>query len=114
MNAIKNNVQIVGNLGRNPDVKTFDTGKKVANFVIACNDSYNDLEGRKIENTNWFNVSAWDGLATIAEKYMEKGSRVAINGRLHNKTWTDKEGKKRYSTEIVVTDLLLLSEKKAA
>ena len=109
---ISNNVQLVGNLGQNPDVKTLPSGKKVANFSIACKESKTDTEGKKIETTQWFRVTAWDGLATIAEKYMVKGKRVAITGKLVNKTWTDKEGKTCNSTEINCTDILLMGAAK--
>ena len=111
MNIIRNNVQIVGNLGQNPEVKTLDGGKKVAKFSIACTESHTDKEGRKIETTQWFNAIAWEGLATIAEKYMVKGKQVAIAGKLVNKNWTDKEGIMRYGTEIIVSDILLLGGK---
>lgn len=111
MNMIRNNVQLVGNLGQNPDVKTLPNGKKVANFSIACTESRTDAEGRKIETTQWFRVTAWDGLASIAEKYMVKGKQIAICGKLVNKSWTDKEGKPHHSTEINCTDILLLGGK---
>ncbi len=111
MNMIRNNVQLVGNLGQNPEVKTLPGGKKVANFSIACTESRTDKEGRKTETTQWFNAVAWEGLATIAEKYMVKGKQVAISGKLVNKNWTDKEGITRYSTEIVCADILLLGGK---
>ncbi len=112
MNIIRNNVQLVGNLGQNPEVKTVTGGKKVANFSIACTESRTDAEGRKIDTTQWFRVTAWDGLATIAEKYMVKGKQVAISGKLVNKNWTDKEGKQCYSTEIICSDILLLGNGK--
>ncbi len=111
MNMIRNNVQLVGNLGQNPEIKIITGGKKVANFSIACSESRTDAEGRKVETTQWFNAVAWDGLAGIAEKYMVKGKQVAISGKLVNKNWVDKEGVTRYSTEIVVSDILLLGGK---
>lgn len=114
MTTIKNNVQLIGNLPRNPEVREFEKGKKVANFSIGCNESYTDKEGRRVENTNWFNAVAWNGLATIAEKYMSKGDRVAITGKLVNENWIDKDGKKHYSTKVVVSDILLLNNKKSA
>ncbi len=112
MNMIRNNVQLVGNLGQNPEVKTLDGGKKVAHFSIACTESRTDKEGKKIETTQWFRATAWEGLATLAEKYMVKGKQVAIAGKLVNKTWKDKDGKDCYSTEIIVSDILLLGGKK--
>ncbi len=105
---ITNNVQLVGHLGKNPEVKTLPGGKKVANFSIACSDSHTDKEGRKIETTQWFNAIAWEGLATIAEKFMVKGKKIAIAGRLVNRNWTDKDGVMRYATEIVCSDILLI------
>jgi single-strand DNA-binding protein len=111
---IRNNVQLVGHLGQNPEVKTITGGKKVAKFTIACNESRTDKEGRKIETTQWFNAVAWEGLATIAEKYMVKGKQVAISGKLVNKNWTDKEGVMRYATEIICSDILLLGGKDKA
>jgi single-strand DNA-binding protein len=112
MNMIRNNVQLVGHLGQNPDVKTLPNGKKVANFSIACMETRVDAEGRKIETTQWFRATAWDGLATVAEKYMVKGKQVAISGKLINKSWTDKEGKACHGTEILCVDILLLGGKK--
>lgn len=114
MNIIRNNVQLVGNLGRNPEVKMLENGKKVATILLACTETYNDPEGRKIENTQWFTAVAWDGLAGIAEKYMHKGKQIAISGKLQTRNWTDKEGKKHYVTEIVCNDILLLGGAKKA
>jgi single-strand DNA-binding protein len=111
MNIIRNNVQVVGYLGANPEIKTLESGKKVASFRIACSESYTDSEGRKIENTNWFSANAWEGLAGVAEKYMTKGVRVAISGKLVNRSWTGKDGKSRTTTEILVNDILVLGKK---
>src|SRR5438046_1113861 len=111
MNMIRNNVQLVGNLGQNPEVTTTKSGKKVANFSIACTESRVDAEGRKIDTTQWFQITAWEGLATIAEKYMVKGKQVAIAGKLVNKSWTDKDGKACNGTEILCSDILLLGTK---
>ncbi|HET6993076.1 MAG TPA: single-stranded DNA-binding protein, partial [Bacteroidia bacterium] len=104
--------QLVGNLGQNPEIKKFDSGKKVANFTIACTESHTDKEGKKVETTQWFRATAWEGLATIAEKYMVKGKQVAISGKLVNRNWKDKDGKDCYSTEILVSDILLMGGKK--
>lgn len=112
MNMIRNNVQLVGNLGMNPEIKKFDSGKKVANFTIACTESHIDKEGKKIETTQWFRANAWEGLATIAEKYLVKGKQVAISGKLVNKNWKDKDGKDCNATEIIVSDILLMGGKK--
>jgi single-strand DNA-binding protein len=114
MNTLRNHVQLIGHLGRNPEVKTLENGKKIASFQIACTESYNDANGRKIENTQWFSAVAWEGLAGIAEKYMHKGKQVAISGKLNSRHWMDKEGKKHYVTEIVCSDILLLGAPKKA
>ncbi len=111
MNIIRNNVQIVGFLGNNPEIKTLGSGKKVASFRIACSESYTDSEGRKVENTYWFSANAWEGLANLAEKHMTKGRKVAISGKLVNRSWTGKDGKSRTSTEILVNDIMLIGKK---
>jgi single-strand DNA-binding protein len=108
MNTIRNTVQIVGNLGRNPEIKTLDNGKKVAKIWLAVTETYKDADGKKIENTQWFNAVAWEALAILAEKFMHKGKQIAVSGKLQNRNWTDKEGKKHYTTEIVCNDILLL------
>jgi single-strand DNA-binding protein len=111
MNTIRNHVQIVGYLARNPEVKEFGKNKK-ATFSLGCSENYTDKDGRRVQNTSWFNAVAWNGLATTAEKYMSKGDRITVSGKLVNRDWTDKEGKKRYVTEIVVSDILLDNSKR--
>ncbi len=111
MNMIRNNVQLVGYVGQNPDVQIKATGKKVAVFSIACTESSIDAEGRKVDTTQWFRIVAWEGLATIAEKYIVKGKQIAISGKLVNKTWTDKDGKPCTGTEIICSDILLMGGK---
>ena len=112
MNTLRNNVQLIGNLGMNPEVKTLDNGKKMAKFSIACNESYKDAKGKTVENTSWFNLVAWEGLAEVAEKYLHKGKQVAVCGKLVTKSYTDKQGVKRTSTEIVLSELMMLGSKK--
>jgi single-strand DNA-binding protein len=108
MNQITNNVQLLGNLGRNPEIKKFDSGKKKANLLLACNEFFTDESGKRNEKTQWFNVVAWEGLATLAEQHMHKGKQIAVSGRLNNRTWTDDKGLKHYVTEIVCNDIMLL------
>ena len=111
MNAIKNKVQLIGHLGGKPEVKTLEGGKKVANFSIATNETYRKANGEKVTETQWHRVVAWDKLAEIAEKFLDKGKEVAIEGRLSNKSYTDKEGVKNNICEVVASELLMLGVK---
>lgn len=111
MYALKNKVQLIGNLGQNPEIKTLDGGKKLARFSIATNESYRNANGEKIVETQWHNLVAWGKLAEIIEKYIAKGSEVAVEGKLTYRTYNDKDGNKKYFTEIQVNELLMLGEK---
>jgi len=111
MYALKNKVQLIGNLGNAPEVKTLDGGKKMARFSIATNESYRNAKGEKITETQWHNMIAWGKLAEIAEKYLTKGKEVVVEGKLVNRNYTDKDGNKKYITEVQVNELLLLGEK---
>ena len=110
MNALKNKVQLIGNLGNNPEVKTLETGKKMAKFSIATNETYRNAKGEKIVETQWHNLIAWGKIAEITEKYLQKGSEVALEGKLINRSYNDKDGNKRYVSEVQVNELLLLSK----
>ncbi|MEJ7610114.1 MAG: single-stranded DNA-binding protein [Ferruginibacter sp.] len=110
MYALKNRVQLIGNLGNAPEVKNTETGKKLARFSVATNEQYKNANGEKITETQWHYLIAWGKLADIAEKFLAKGSEVAIEGRLVHNNFTDKDGNKRYSTEIQVTELLMLGK----
>lgn len=112
MNTIRNRVQLIGNLGMNPEVKTLESGKKMARFTIATNDTYKNQNGEKVTNTSWHNIVAWDKLAGILEQYVEKGMEVALEGKLTTRNYTDKDGNKKYITEIVANELLMLGRKK--
>lgn len=111
MNSLRNKVQLIGNLGQNPEIKTFENGKILAKFSLATTDAYRDTSGKKITETQWHNVVAWGNLAKIAEKYLTKGSEVAVEGKLTHSTYDDKNGKKAYSTEVVLSDLVMLRGK---
>jgi single-strand DNA-binding protein len=113
MYALKNKVQLIGNLGNNPEVKTLDGGKKMARFSVATNETYKNTKGEKVVETQWHNLVAWGKVAEIAEKYLQKGSEVALEGKLMNRTYNDKDGNKKYVTEIQVNELLLLNKVKA-
>ncbi|MBP6557113.1 single-stranded DNA-binding protein [Flavobacterium buctense] len=110
MNAMKNRVQLIGHVGQEPEVKTFDGGKKVANITIATNDYYTNDKGEKVENTEWHKVVAWGKTAEIIEKYVTKGKEIAIDGKLTHRSYDDKDGTKRYVTEVVINDILLLGK----
>ena len=107
MYALKNKVQLIGNLGNAPEVKTTESGKKLARFSVATNESYRNAKGEKVTETTWHNLVAWGKVADIAEKYLTKGKEVAIEGKLINNSYTDKEGNKRYSTEVQVNEILM-------
>jgi single-strand DNA-binding protein len=111
MNTLRNKVQLIGNLGQNPEVKELTGGKKVAKFSLATNETYYNKAGEKITDTQWHNLVAWGKTAEIIEKYVKKGSEIAIEGKLLNRNYTDKEGLKRYVTEIQVNELLMLGKK---
>jgi len=110
MNALRNKVQLIGRVGQDPEILNLETGRKLAKFSIATNENYTNTKGEKVENTDWHNVVAWGKTAGIIEQFVNKGKEVAIEGKLTNRSWEDKEGQKRYTTEIVCSELLLLSK----
>lgn len=110
MNAMKNKVQLIGNVGNEPEVKTFGEGKKVANITIATNDYFINDKGEKVEQTEWHRVTAWGKTAEIIEKYVTKGKEIAIEGKLTHRSYDDKDGNKRYITEVVANEILLLGK----
>lgn len=111
MYALKNKVQLIGNLGNAPEIKNTETGKKLVRFSVATNENYRNAKGEKVIETQWHTLVAWGKVADIAEKYLNKGTEVAIEGKLINRSYTDKEGNKKYITEIQVNELLLLGNK---
>ncbi|WP_026703877.1 single-stranded DNA-binding protein [Flavobacterium soli] len=111
MNALRNRVQLIGNVGNDPEIKTFEGGKKVANLTVATNESYKNDKGEKVEQTEWHRVVAWGKTAEIIERFVTKGKEVAIEGKLTHRSYDDKNGEKRYITEVVVNDILLLGNK---
>jgi single-strand DNA-binding protein len=113
MYALKNKVQLIGNLGNAPEVKTLESGKKMARFSVATHENYRNAKGEKVTETQWHNLVAWGKVAEIVEKYLTKGKEVAIEGKLVNRSYNDKEGNKKYITEIQVNELLMLGAKAA-
>lgn len=112
MNNLKNNVRLIGHLGQNPDVKNLNSGKKLTRLSLAVNESYKNEQGERINETQWHNITVWGKQAELAEKLLRKGSEVAIEGKLSNNSYVDKDGVKRYTTEIVLSEFLLLGGKK--
>lgn len=110
MNALKNKVQLIGNAGSNPEIKTFSEGKKLARLTIATNESYYNDKGEKVTDTQWHTVTAWGKTAEIIEKYVTKGKELAIEGKLTHRSYDDKNGEKRFITEVVISDVLLFSK----
>lgn len=110
MSTLRNNVQLIGRLGQDPQIITFDDGNKIANFSIAVDDSYKDKDGKKVERTYWHNVVVKGPLVKIVEDYVSKGKEIIVEGKLTNRSYDDKDGNKRYLTEIVCSELLLLSK----
>lgn len=106
-----NKVQIIGALGRDPEVRIIPSGAKCANFNVATNESYTDKSGQKVDKTEWHRCVLWRGLADIAERYLRKGSQVYIEGKLNTRSWDDQNGNKRYSTEIVADNMQMLGGK---
>ena len=110
MNAMKNKVQLIGHVGQEPEIKNLDGGKKVANITLATNEVYYKENGDKVEQTEWHKVVAWGKIAEIIEKYVTKGKEIAIEGKLTHRSYEDKTGEKRYITEVVANDILLLGK----
>jgi len=113
MSALRNKVLLIGNVGKTPEIKTFDEGKKLANFSIATNEFYKNKQGEKVQDTQWHNLVAWGKTADIVENFLEKGREVAIEGKLTSRSYEDKDGVKRYITEVVVSELVLLGKREA-
>ncbi|MBC7626963.1 single-stranded DNA-binding protein [Ferruginibacter sp.] len=114
MYALKNKVQLIGNLGNAPEIKNTESGKKLARFSIATNENYRNAKGEKVTETTWHNLVAWGKVADLAEKYLQKGTEIVIEGKLINRSYTDKDGIKKYISEVQVNELLLLNGKPQA
>ncbi len=106
MNTLKNSVRLVGNLGMDPEVKTFDSNKNLVRLSLATNDSYKNDKGEKITETQWHTLIIWGEQAKTAGEILKKGDEVAIEGRLSNRSYVDKDGNKRYVSEVVVNEFL--------
>ena len=111
MNSLRNRVQLIGHLGQDPEVKKFESGRTVANLRLATSDIYRDNQGNKVEDTQWHNLVAWGKQAEIAEKFLNKGKEIAIEGRLIHRSYDDKEGKKKYVSEVVINEIVMVGKK---
>ena len=107
----KNKVILVGNLGKDPEVRHLDNGIAVANFSLATTESYTNKQGERVNQTEWHNIVLWRGLADVAEKYLKKGNSIYVEGKISTRKWEDKEGNTRYSTDIIADKMTMLGSK---
>lgn len=111
MNGSVNKVILIGNLGRDPEIKKLENGATLASFSMATSESYTDkVSGKKIENTDWHDVILWRGLAELAEKFLKKGMKIYVEGRLKKRSWQDREGNTRYNVEVIGDEMTILSK----
>ncbi len=108
-----NKVILIGNLGKDPEVRHLDTGVSVANLTLATTESYKNKEGDRVNQTEWHDIVLWRGLAEVAEKYLKKGSRIYVEGKIRTRKWEDKEGNNRYRTEIMADNMTMLGGRAA-
>ncbi|MGB0884878.1 MAG: single-stranded DNA-binding protein [Chitinophagales bacterium] len=111
MRNLRNTVQLIGNVGQAPELKTFDSGTKKVSFSLATNESFTNAKGEKIEDTQWHNIIAWGKTAEVIEKHVSKGKQIAIEGKLTSRSYDDKAGNKRYITEIVLNEFMFIGAK---
>jgi len=103
-----NKVILIGNVGKDPEIRHMENGTSKATFPLATTETYRDREGQRMEQTEWHNIVLWRGLAELAEKYIRKGKQLYIEGKLRTRSWEDREGNKRYTTEIIADNITLL------
>lgn len=111
MNNLRNKVSLIGRLGAQPEFVTFESGTQVARFSIAVNESYKDKDGQWQDDTQWYNINAWGKLADLVKNRLNKGQEIIVEGKLENRPYETKEGEKRYSTSIKMSEFLVLSPK---
>jgi len=110
MATLKNKVQLIGHIGNDPEIINLESGKKLAKLTLATNEVYKNDKGEKVEDTQWHQVIAWGKTAEILEKYVTKGKEIAVEGKLVHRSYDDKNGEKRYVSEVVVSELLMLGK----
>ncbi|MFK5973609.1 MAG: single-stranded DNA-binding protein [Flavobacteriaceae bacterium] len=111
MGNLRNKVQLIGNVGNDPEMTILESGKKVIRFSLATNEYYKNTKGEKVQSTDWHNMVAWNKTADIIEQYAAKGKEIAIEGKLTSRSYETKDGEKRYVTEVVISEVLLLGAK---
>ncbi|UJP64594.1 single-stranded DNA-binding protein [Mongoliitalea daihaiensis] len=111
MSSIRNKVQLIGRLGTKPELKEFESGKKKVSFSLATNEYYYNKAGERVEETTWHNLAAWDKTAENLSKLLDKGAEIAIEGKITNRSYEDKDGVKKYLTEIIIDEFVLFGEK---
>ncbi len=109
MNALKNKVQLIGHVGNDPIIRDLEGGKKVASLSLATKEVFINKSGDEKEQTQWHQVVAWGKTAEIIEKFVDKGKKIGLTGKLTSRSYDDKEGNKRYVTEVVISELLLMN-----
>ena len=110
MNNLRNRVQLIGHVGNDPEIKTFEGGRKLATITLATNDQYKNAQGEKVEQTEWHRLTAWGATADLIEKLITKGKEIAIDGKLTHRTYDDKNGEKRFITEVSINEFMLLGK----
>ena len=113
MKNLRNRVQLIGNVGKEPQIKTFESGKTMAAFSLATSENYTDQNGKKVQDTQWHQVVAWGKSANFVESYIDKGNRIAVDGKLVHRSYNDKDGTTKYITEVVVNEIMLLTARAA-
>ena len=111
MKSLRNSVQLIGRLGKDPEVIETKSGKKLAKFSLATNENYRNQKGEKIEETQWHNIVAWEKKADFASEYLKKGMEIALEGKLIHREYESSEGDKRYTTEINLNDVVMVGSK---
>ncbi len=111
MSTLRNKVQLIGHLGQDPEIINLESGKKLAKFSLATNETYKNQKGERVTDTQWHNIIAWGKTAEIIENYLAKGKEVAVEGKLTSRSYDDKDGQKRYITEVVCNELVMLGAK---
>jgi len=110
MSTLRNKVQLIGHVGNNPEILNLESGKKLAKFSIATNESYKNSKGEKVTDTQWHNIVAWGKTAELIESYVPKGKEIGIEGKLTSRSYEDKDGVKKYITEVICSELLLMGK----
>ncbi|WP_318641586.1 single-stranded DNA-binding protein [Flavobacterium ardleyense] len=110
MNNLRNRVQLIGHVGNDPEIKTLEGGRKLANITLATNDYYTNAKGERVEQTEWHRLTAWGPTAEIIEQFVKKGKEIAIEGKLSHRSYDDKNGEKRFVTDVIINELVLLGK----